>query len=48
LLIQAKAAALMITMLGGVDGVGGVGGVRSNFREGSEVISEEGSEVGGS
>jgi len=46
--MQAKAAALMITMLGGVDGVRGVGVDRGNVGGGSERGLEYGSDVGGS
>ena len=42
--MQVKAAALMITMLGGENGVGGDGDVGGNVRVGSENNSE----IGGS
>jgi len=44
----AKAAALMIAMLGGEDEVGGDGDVRCDVGVGSERGSEYGSDVGGS
>ena len=44
MLTRAKAAALMIAMLGGADGVGGVGVDGGEIGGGSET----GSEIGGS